>query len=147
MSMAMAMCGMFALFVVAGFPYLQAARQISRLSSSICPGLSPHCGCSWTKNGTLCGARDDGTECFCRCCCPYEKAGFKCKWKPPPPPPLPPAPPPSPPGVTSPADMIKKMGLGINLGNTLGEKHGKKVLTFLCYYLYLIQLLRRFASG
>ena len=117
---------MFALLSFAfSFPSLQAARKIvgftGTISSSVCPGFSPDCGCSWTKNGTLCGAKDDGSECFCRCCCPYEKSGFECKWKPPPTPPLPPPPPPSPPGVTSPADMIKKMGLGINLGNTLGE--------------------------
>ena len=87
-----------------------------------CPTQSSDCGCDWTKNGTKCGTSDDGSECFCRCCCSFETPGFQCKWKPPAPPaPAPPVPPPPPPppGVTSPADMIKKMGLGINLGNTL----------------------------
>ena len=63
----------------------------------------------------MCGGKDDGSECFCRCCCEHKGAGFKCKWKggppsptpppsppapkpPPPTPPLPPPPPTSPPG-------------------------------------------------
>eukprot|EP01047_Picozoa_sp_COSAG01_P020012 COSAG01_NODE_1130_length_11575_cov_6.349773_14_plen_312_part_00 len=53
----------------------------------------------------MCGGKDDGSECFCRCCCEHKNAGFQCRWKggpppppspPPPPPPLPPPPPPQP---------------------------------------------------
>ena len=91
--------------------------------SSTCPGASSNCGCDWTQNGTKCGTTDDGSECFCRCCCGFEKAGFACKWQPPAPSPAPPPPPPPPPGVTSPADMIRRMGMGINLGNTLEAPH------------------------
>eukprot|EP01047_Picozoa_sp_COSAG01_P052514 COSAG01_NODE_5529_length_4204_cov_4.968088_3_plen_160_part_00 len=103
---------------------VESAHTTGRLQDgSGCPGMSPRCGCDWTANGTKCGSKDDGSECFCRCCCPYEKPGFVCKWQPPPPPPPPPPPlpppPPPPPGITSPAAMIAKMGMGINLGNTL----------------------------
>ena len=65
------------------------------------------CSCAWTGGGAKCPKaphpHDDGSECFCRCCCQYELPGFVCKWKPPkpvpPPPTLPPPPPlPSPPG-------------------------------------------------
>ena len=73
--------------------------------------------------GTNCpkDGRDDGSECFCRCCCSTEvksNPAFTCKWNPPAPVPPPPPPPPPPPGVTSPTDMVKRMGIGINLGNT-----------------------------
>eukprot|EP00040_Diaphanoeca_grandis_P039609 m.259583 g.259583 ORF g.259583 m.259583 type:complete len:455 (+) comp38322_c0_seq1:171-1535(+) len=46
---------------------------------AVCPDKS-FCGCDWTHNGTECGT-DDGSECHCRCCCPYMKT--ECKWKPP----------------------------------------------------------------
>lgn len=70
-----------------------------------CPGPDPaHCDCSWTAGGSKCGA-DDGSECWCRCCCQYK--GDSCQWhppspSPPPPPPAPPSPPPPPPPPPSP---------------------------------------------
>jgi len=42
-----------------------------------CPGQGG-CDCSWTNNGANCGA-DDGSECFCRCCCKYTGS---CNWQP-----------------------------------------------------------------
>jgi len=39
-----------------------------------CPGRGD-CGCGWADKG--CGL-DDGSECFCRCCC--EKKGGSCSW-------------------------------------------------------------------
>ena len=46
-----------------------------------CPGPSPTCNCAWTRGGAACGA-DDGSECWCRCCCPFT-SGHTCTWKPP----------------------------------------------------------------
>ena len=97
-----------------------AGTAAANAGDSACPGKSSHCDCSWTHGGKMCGGKDDGSECFCRCCCEHKGAGFKCMWKggtppappsppspsppapsPPPPPPAPPspAPPPSPPGA------------------------------------------------
>jgi len=42
------------------------------------PGGSGSCDCSWTAGGANCG-QDDGSECFCRCCCQYTG---KCGWNP-----------------------------------------------------------------
>ena len=80
--------------------------------SPACPGPDPtrHCDCSWTHGGKSCGGKDDGSECFCRCCCAHLPAGHTCKWHdphpgPPPTPPGPPGPPPptpTPPGPPPP---------------------------------------------
>eukprot|EP01062_Namystynia_karyoxenos_P083563 TRINITY_DN962_c4_g1_i1.p1 TRINITY_DN962_c4_g1~~TRINITY_DN962_c4_g1_i1.p1 ORF type:complete len:390 (+),score=99.83 TRINITY_DN962_c4_g1_i1:81-1172(+) len=68
-------------------------------AAAACPSQGA-CGCDWTHGGTACHG-DDGTECWCRCCCQYTGS---CKWQPPAPPgpsppapPTPPTPPPSPP--------------------------------------------------
>ena len=79
-----------------------SVQPIAASNATACPGPSSHCSCSWTGGGKKCG-KDDGSECFCRCCCEHKGAGFSCKWKgggPPPPPPTPSPPPlpPSPPG-------------------------------------------------
>lgn len=80
-------------------------------ADTACPGSSPACDCAWTRGGSLChNAGDDGSECFCRCCCTHKPPGFKCKWRPPgPSPPAPPAPspPPAPPPHTGPLNGIK----------------------------------------
>jgi hypothetical protein len=47
-------------------------------SPSQCPGNQGQCGCDWAKGGAGCGA-DDGTECFCRCCCDFISS-HACKW-------------------------------------------------------------------
>jgi hypothetical protein len=88
----------------------EAAAIAGPHATTACPGASKACNCGWTKGGALCPAgRDDGSECFCRCCCPYKPTGFKCKWhdphpgpQPPPPPPIPPPPPPFPPPPPAP---------------------------------------------
>eukprot|EP00928_Gymnodinium_smaydae_P024532 TRINITY_DN19824_c0_g1_i1.p1 TRINITY_DN19824_c0_g1~~TRINITY_DN19824_c0_g1_i1.p1 ORF type:complete len:320 (+),score=30.22 TRINITY_DN19824_c0_g1_i1:42-1001(+) len=36
------------------------------------------CGCAWAAGGAKCGV-DDGSECFCRCCCSYVPS-HTCKW-------------------------------------------------------------------
>ena len=75
-----------------------ATNTTKTTAAAACPGKSAHCDCSWTKGGKACGGKDDGSECYCRCCCKYKGAGFECKWKGgPPPPPTPPSPPPLPP--------------------------------------------------
>eukprot|EP00039_Didymoeca_costata_P019751 m.338776 g.338776 ORF g.338776 m.338776 type:complete len:346 (-) comp18542_c0_seq1:128-1165(-) len=74
-------------------------------SAATCPpGGDGPCNCDWTSGGTKCPhGRDDGSECFCRCCCPYMSQPFTCKWKPPAPPgPVPPPSPPPPPPPPSP---------------------------------------------
>jgi len=43
-----------------------------------CPGQGS-CDCSWIAGGANCG-EDDGSECFCNCCCNYK--GGQCKWNP-----------------------------------------------------------------
>lgn len=43
-----------------------------------CPGQG-NCDCSWIAGGANC-QQDDGSECFCRCCC--EHRGGQCKWNP-----------------------------------------------------------------
>jgi len=43
-----------------------------------CPGQGS-CGCDWTNGGANCGG-DDGSECWCRCCCQYR--GGNCHWNP-----------------------------------------------------------------
>jgi len=49
-------------------------------SPSGCPGSSSACDCAWTQSGAKCGL-DDGSECFCRCCCPFKESGYLCKWR------------------------------------------------------------------
>eukprot|EP01043_Picozoa_sp_COSAG02_P010738 COSAG02_NODE_384_length_23406_cov_9.459733_12_plen_488_part_00 len=85
-----------------------------KLSATDCPpGSSSACDCSWTHGGSVChGAVDDGSECFCRCCCSHKSPDFKCKWhahNPSPPPPTPPVPP-APPPHTGPLTGIKILG-------------------------------------
>lgn len=48
---------------------------------SSCP-LQAYCNCSWSAGGTKCSQKhDDGSECFCRCCCAHMKdPSFTCKW-------------------------------------------------------------------
>ena len=79
-------------------------------AGSACPGPDPkHCNCAYTHGGRSCPkARDDGSECFCRCCCQFKAAGFVCKWhdphpSPPPAPPTPAPPAPAPPAPPAPA--------------------------------------------
>lgn len=45
---------------------------------SQCPGNQGQCDCAWTGGGAKCGA-DDGSECFCRCCCEHTSS-LSCKW-------------------------------------------------------------------
>jgi len=45
---------------------------------SKCPGNQGQCNCSWTAGGARCG-RDDGSECYCRCCCEHVSR-HTCKW-------------------------------------------------------------------
>lgn len=47
-------------------------------SPSSCPGNQGQCNCAWAAGGFRCGA-DDGSECFCRCCCEHT-AGHSCNW-------------------------------------------------------------------
>ena len=49
-----------------------------------CPSQSPErCDCGWTSGGSKCPKTggDDGSECFCRCCCEYTDSKT-CKWQP-----------------------------------------------------------------
>jgi len=49
-----------------------------------CPAQSPgQCDCGWTSGGSKCPkvGGDDGSECFCRCCCEYTDSKT-CKWQP-----------------------------------------------------------------
>jgi endoglucanase len=90
-------------------------RTASNATAAACPGSSPTCDCSWTRGGALCkAAGDDGSECFCRCCCAHKQSGFSCKWHgsgpPPPPPPPTPPPPPAPPPHTGALNGIKIAG-------------------------------------
>lgn len=58
-------------------PIVSAKIEFGRLMG--CPGADPNkCDCSWTGGGANCGV-DDGSECFCRCCC---AATGKCGWNP-----------------------------------------------------------------
>merc|ERR1712232_171092 len=45
-------------------------------SAAQCPGQH-HCGCSWARS-VNCGV-DDGSECWCRCCCEHTSS-HSCKW-------------------------------------------------------------------
>jgi len=36
------------------------------------------CGCDWTQGGSQCGT-DDGSECWCRCCCKHVYS-HSCRW-------------------------------------------------------------------
>lgn len=42
-----------------------------------CPGEGS-CGCGWTQDGANC-AQDDGSECWCRCCCEHASS-HSCRW-------------------------------------------------------------------
>lgn len=46
--------------------------------SSHCPGNQGQCNCAWAAGGARCGG-DDGSECFCRCCCEHVPS-HTCKW-------------------------------------------------------------------
>ena len=73
------------------------AIRAAKYAAAVCPAKNSDCNCDWTHGGAACGS-DDGSECWCRCCCEYH--GGTCKWTPPPPspsPPTPPTPPPVPP--------------------------------------------------
>jgi len=48
-------------------------------SPSGCPDNDGQCGCDWTKEGANCGG-DDGSECYCRCCCLFKVDGYQCVW-------------------------------------------------------------------
>ena len=104
-----------------------------------CPGPDPkHCDCSFTHGGKSCkNARDDGSECFCRCCCQYKTPVFKCKWHDPHPRPSPPAPPspppPSPPSPTPPPSPPPgPPGPGMTAvrvrGNRLVDQSGRQIV-------------------
>ena len=98
--------------VLAPLALAASAAEQGNATAAACPGTAG-CGCGWTKGGANCG-KDDGSKCFCECCCPHKPAGFSCKWHggptpspsppappsppSPPPPPAPPPPPPGPPG-------------------------------------------------
>ena len=108
-------------------------------SVNACPGASKDCNCAWTKSGSLCPkAKDDGSECLCRCCCPHKPAGFKCKWHnphpgPPSPPPSPgPPAPPSPPPPPGPPPPPAPPGPGLTAvhikGNHLVDADGNLVV-------------------
>jgi hypothetical protein len=38
------------------------------------------CDCDWTQGGDNCHIEDDGSRCFCMCCCPHMSTGFQCGW-------------------------------------------------------------------
>ena len=58
-----------------------AVSTIGPESPSSCP-TQAYCNCTWSAGGTKCNQKqDDGSECFCRCCCAYMKnPSFTCKW-------------------------------------------------------------------
>lgn len=59
-------------------------------TSAICPEQNASvrsqttCDCSWTQKGRICAtAVDDGSECFCRCCCIRRQNRWRpCRWGP-----------------------------------------------------------------
>jgi hypothetical protein len=103
--------------------------SVAASSADNCPGADPaHCNCSWTHSGKSCGDKDDGSECYCRCCCPYRAAGFQCKWNPPPSPSPGPGPSPPPPSPPSPTPSPGKLSAVLVEGNRLVDGSGKPVV-------------------
>merc|ERR1711879_132421 len=46
--------------------------------SAVCPAnTNPQCDCSWSYQS--CG-NDDGSECWCKCCCQWQTKTPKCTW-------------------------------------------------------------------
>jgi endoglucanase len=73
-------CGDLKVYDRASNSWDQAVADALTGKGPSCPGEAS-CGCDWTQGGANCGL-DDGSECFCRCCCPYSGSGFQCKWQP-----------------------------------------------------------------
>mmetsp|Transcript_1878 Transcript_1878/g.4528 ORF Transcript_1878/g.4528 Transcript_1878/m.4528 type:complete len:373 (+) Transcript_1878:40-1158(+) len=73
-------CGDFKIFDRDSHTWDQAVADALVGKGSSCPGQGS-CACDWTKEGAQCG-EDDGSECFCKCCCPYKGTDYQCKWQP-----------------------------------------------------------------